>query len=325
MLRRNKNQLGAVTLVAVVLTAVLGWGGVAHADTFTPGNSNPTVSTPTLPATVQPDAGASDAEYSYGITVGDADTLNDVDTVTVCLYLTTGGDSTCATPDPATDVKLTWTQSTNSFSIADGSANPYWALATVTPSSAPADLTAVSGAFAFRFTVSEAMRQGGWTAKVTATDGNGGTDATNSVATTTVSHYSAVTTRVQQSFGTIASGGNAVATASPTVTSNGTTVFKLSAGNFVAGTYSYTLKTDGLLSAGPAAGQVTFDCNIGSTFAEASAARVASTSTQVGTTQTSTGTAEGGAALSNTCRLAQGGQRPVSSYAATVVNSIAAG
>ncbi len=325
MHRRKKNPLGAVALVAVVFTAVLGWGGVAQADTFTPENSDPTVSAPSLPASIQPDAGASDTEHAYSVTVGDADSLNDLDTVTVCLYLTTGGDNTCATPDPATDVKLTWTQSTNSFTIDDGSSNSYWALATGAASSAPADLTAVSGAFAFRFTVSEAMRQGGWTATVTATDGNGGIDATDSTSTTTVSHYSAVTTRVQQSFGTIASGGNAVATASPTVTSNGTTVFKLSAGAFTAGTYSYSLKTTGLTSAGPSAGEVAFDCIIGSTFTEASATRVASTSTQVSDTQTSTGTAEGGAAVSNTCRLWQGGQRPVSSYAATVVNSVVAG
>lgn len=291
----------------------------ARADTFTPQNSNPTVSTPSLSASISPDAGQSASQYTYSVTVGDADTLNDLDTVTLCLYHTTAGDATCATPDPATDVKLVWTQSTNAFTIDDGSVNTYWALGTSPAPSAPT-LTGVSGIFSFTFFVSEAMRKGGWTAKVTAADGNAGsTDAVDSTPTTTVNGYAAITTRVSQSFGTIASGGSATATASPTVTSNGQTTFSLTAGNFSNGSYSFSLKT---ATGAPGAGEVAFDCNIG-VFDALAAVRIGSTATAVSTAQTASGTAEGGAAVSNGCRLMHGGQRPIAEYAFTVVNSIA--
>lgn len=319
--RQSAAVIAIMALMGLTLSAV----GVASAEQFAPANTAPTVATPTLSASIQPDAGASGTVYSFGITVGDADTLNDLSTVTVCLYLTTGGDSTCATPDPTTDVKLVWTQSTNAFTIDDGSVNSYWALGTGADVSASPTLTGTSGTFTYKFTVSEATREGGWTAAVTADDGVA--TASNSAATTTVNHYSAITTRVSQDFGTLGSGlvNGVVKTASPTVTANGQTTYSMTAGNFTDGTYTFTLKTTGLTSEAPAAGEVTFDCQVASTFTEASAVRVGSTSTQLSANQTSTGTAEGGTAVDNSCRLAHGGQRPVSTYTATVVNAVGNG
>lgn len=319
-------RLGVVASMVALLGLTVSAVGVASADEFAPTNSAPTVSTPTLSAPIQPDAGASDTVYSYSIVVGDADTLNDLSTVTVCLYLTTGGDSTCATPDPTTDVKLTWTQSSGAFAIDDGSVNDYWALGSGADVSSSPTLTDTSGTFTYKFTVSEATREGGWTAAVTATDTSAAA-ASDSTATTTVNHYSAITTRVSQDFGTLGTGLNngVERTASPTVTANGQTTYSMTAGSFTDGTYTFTLKTDGLTSEAPAAGEVTFDCEVASTFTEGSAARVGSTSTQLSADQTATGTPEGGSAVDNSCRLAHGGQRPVSTYSFDVVNAVGNG
>lgn len=319
-------RLGVVASLLALMGLTLSAVGVASADEFTTANSAPTVSSPSLSASIQPDAGASDTVYSYSVTVGDADTLNDLSTVTVCLYRTTGGDSTCATPDPTTTVKLTWTQSTDAFTIDDGSVNDYWALGSGADASTSPTLTGTSGTFTYKFTVSEATREGGWTAAVTATDTSAAA-ASDSTATTTVNHYSAITTRVSQDFGTLsaslASGGTS--TASPTMTANGQTTYSMTAGDFTDGTYTFTLKTTGLTSEGPAAGEVTFDCEVASTFTESSAVRVGSTSTQLSADETTTGTPEGGSAVDNSCRLAHGGQRPVSTYTFTVVNAVGNG
>ena len=317
--RRSAVTLSMMALMGLTISAT----GAAHADEFSTANTAPTVTTPALSTPMQPDTGASDAVYSYAVVVGDAESLNDLSTVTVCLYLTTGGDSTCATPDPTTDVSMTWTQTTNAFTMASGT-SAYWALGAEGNVSVSPTLTNTSGTFTFNFMVSEAMREGEWTAAVTATDVSAatGSDAT---ATTTVNHYSAITTRVAQDFGTVAAGAaGAISTATPTVISNGRTTYSATASNFTDGTYAFTLKTDGATSVAPAAGEVTFDCEVASTFTEANAVRVGS-STLLSGDQTPTGAPEDGSDITNTCRLAHGGERPVSTYAATVVNAIGNG
>lgn len=332
---RTSRWVAAAVISATALSVV--GVGPARAEQFAPANTAPTVSSPafTMPGTLtafEPDAGASDEVYAYGVTVGDADTLNDLNTVVVCLYhslhedgVTAGeGDNTCTTINAKNTVKLTWTRSTNAFAIDDNSANPYWALgAGADASSAPADLTLTSGSLSFKFTVSEAMREGTWTAKVTATDVSAAT-AVNSAVTKAVSAYSSIIARTQKNFGAaLAANTGSEATDSPTVISNGKTTVSLTSGNFVNGAYSFALKTDGATSVAPAAGQVTFDCMTGATFTEASATRVAASATSLGASSgTSTGTAEGGSAVSNTCRLKHGGQRPVGTYSFTVVNTV---
>ena len=313
-----RRRLGAAAAVAGA--AVLSVAGIASGDEFDPGNSAPSVSSPSLSAAIVPDSGASNSQYSYAVTVGDADTLEDLSTVSVCLYRTSGGDATCATPDPATDVALTWTRATGVFAVDDGGANDYWANGTAPAPSAPT-LSATSGTFTFTFTVSEAMREGGWTATVTATDASAAS-ATDATATTAVAWYGAITARVSQEFGTVAAGATgATGTSTPTVTANGTSTFGLSAGAFGSGGSSFSLAS-GLPTDVPAAGEVALDCTMGATFVEGSATRVGATETIAGTSQTPTGTPEGGSALASTCRLSHGGGRPIGTYTGTVVNTV---
>lgn len=319
-----RSRLAAVSLVTLLsLVYVLAAQFTAGADSVTLANSAPTVSTPSVSASIQPDAGASDTEYSYSVTVGDADTLNDLSTVTVCLYHSTAGDNTCASPDPATDVKLVWTQSTNAFTVDDGTGT-FWANGTTAAPSSPT-LTGTSGTFTFTFVVSEVTREGSWVAKVTADDG--AATATDNTPTSAVGHYAAITTRTQQSFGTLAADTAATVTDSPTVTSNGTTAYSMTSGDFTDGTYSFTLKTTGAPSTDidRLAGELSYDCNQGATFDGASATRVGSTATQIGATITASGTVEGGATTANTCRLLHGGGEPISTYSFTVVNAVSNG
>lgn len=319
----TRSRSVAAALVAVLsLVYVAAAPLTADAEQVTPANTAPTVSAPALSANIQPDAGASNAEYSYSVTVGDVDTLNDLSTVTLCLYIT-GGDSTCATPDPATDVKLTWTQSTNAFTVDDGTGT-FWANGTTTPPSSPT-LTGTSGTFTFTFVVSEVTREGTWNATLIADDG--AATATDSTLTTAVAHYAAITSRTQKSFGTLAANAAGTVTDSPTVTSNGTTAYSMTSGNFTDGTYSFTLKTTGAPSSDltRVAGEISYDCNQGATFDGASATRIGSTATQVGATITATGTVEGGTTVANSCRLLHGGGKPISTYSFTVVNAVANG
>jgi hypothetical protein len=136
-----------------------------------------------------------------------------------------------------------------------------------------------------------------------------------------VNAYSAITIRDPQDFGTLAAGAPSERTDSPTVTSNGATTLSLTAGDFANGVYSYTLKTDDATSVAPAAGEVTYDCNRAGAFVEGTATRVGSGVTSLGEA-TASGTAEGGAAVSNSCRIMHGGGRPTGTYAFVVVNTI---
>lgn len=323
--------IGSVVAAAAVTALVT---GPVAADEFTPENNAPELTDPAFSypggqVQIEPDGGASDEVYGYSVTVTDADSLEDLEDVQICLYhslaadgVTPGaGDPTCATTDPRHTVLLTWDRATDTFSI-DAGGSTFWALATgADESTSPADLTVPSGVLTFNFTVSEAAREGTWTANGTATDRSSAT-GTNDEATATVAPYSSITTRVQQDFGILAAGAPATATASPTVVSNGTTELSLTAGDFTSGTHSFTLETGGDTSDAPTSGRVTFDCVTGDTFDEGDATRVGTAPTAIGTT-TVDGTAEGGAAVDNTCRLIHGGGRPVDTYEFTVVNTIA--
>jgi hypothetical protein len=322
----------AVAAAAASIVAVV-TAGPARADQFTPQNNAPTIASPAfgLPTgytSFQPDANESTDYYTYTVTVGDVESLRDLTTVVVCLHhslhengVTAGeGDGSCTTTNPQHTVRLTWTRSTNAFSISAGTST-YWRLGTGPKISlAPADLTATTGVFLFRFKVSEAMREGTWTATVTATDTSAAT-ATNSTATATVAAYSSITTRVSQGFGTLAPNTASTATHGPTVRANGATTLSLTGGDFTNGAYTFGLKATGPTSEGPGSGQVTFDCTTGTTFTEPSATRIGTTATTLGTAS-ATGTTEAGITASNTCRLEHGGSRPTSTYSFTVVNVV---
>jgi hypothetical protein len=334
----NRLSTGRVLAAFAVTVTGLTLVGAApvSADEVTPSNTPPTVSSPvfTLPgeqSAFEPDSGASDEIYAYSVTIGDAETLNDLTAVKVCLYHSLqengsdvgDGDDTCASVDPANTVELTWTRSTDAFTQSVG-ASSFWALDSGTPSSRTGQLTDTTASLNFRFTVSEAMREGTWTAKVTATDRSLAT-AVDSTQTKAVTAYSAITTRAPQAFGTLDPGEAGTATASPTVISNGATTLSMTAadfaGDFVDEDFSFTLKTDGATSVAPAAGQLTYDCEQAASFTEGSATRVGLTATDIGTA-TASGTAENGSTVDNTCRIKHGGGSPVAAYSVTVLNTI---
>ncbi|HWM18932.1 MAG TPA: hypothetical protein VNO51_04550 [Ilumatobacteraceae bacterium] len=328
----TRRALAALALTAVGVSALS--ATPASADELLTANTAPTVAgtsfTMPVPQTAfEPDSDESDEVYAYNVTVGDAESLNDLQTVTVCLYqslkedATAGeGDNTCTAINPANTVRLTWSQATDAFTIGAG-ASTFWALDTVAPSTRSGALVDTTAAFVFRFTVSEAMREGTWTAKVTATDITAATDV-NATVTALVNAYSAITVRDPQDFGTLAAGApGAERTDSPIVTSNGATTLSLTAGDFVNGVYSYTLKTDDATSVAPDAGEVTYDCNRAGAFVEGTATRVGSGVTLIGVAgATASGTVEGGVAVSNSCRIMHGGGRPTGTYAFVVVNTI---
>jgi len=334
----STKRFGVRALVAgAAVAATIGTAFVAGpvgADEFTPQNNPPTLTDPafTMPGgqtEFEPDGGASDEVYAYSVTVTDADSLNDVEKVEICLHhslnedgVSAGdGDAACGTTDPRHSVLFTWDRATDTFTL-DAGGSTLWALGTgADVSTSPGDLEATSGVLTFRFTVSEAMREGTWTAAGTATDMSSATGM-NDEATATVAPYSSITTRVQQDFGIVAANVGVTATDAPTVVSNGTTELSLTAGDFTSGTYTFALESAGATSTGPGAGKVTFDCVTGNAFDEAGATRVGSSATSLGTA-TATGTAEGGAAVENTCRLTHGGGRPVDTYGFVVVNTIA--
>jgi hypothetical protein len=330
MLTSTGRVLAALALTAVGVSVLS--ASPASADVLLTANTTPTVGSTsfTMPGTAafEPDSDASDEVYAYNVTVGDAESLNDLQTVTVCLYQSLKedasageGNDTCAAINPANTVLLTWTQATDAFTIGAG-ASTFWALDTVIPSTRSGALVDTTAAFVFRFTVSEAMREGTWTAKVTATDITAATDQ-DATVTAVVNAYSAITVRDPQNFGLLAAGVGAERTDSPIVTSNGATTLSLTAGDFVNGVYSYTLKTDDITSVGPAAGEVTYDCNRAGAFDESTATRVGSGVTLIGVAgATASGTVEGGVAVSNSCRIMHGGGRPTGTYAFVVVNTI---
>lgn len=327
--------VAAGVLAAVSITTALLVAPVS-ADDFEPANHAPTVSSPAWSwplgqSAFEPDGGSSDEVYAYSVTVGDEDSLADLDRVTLCLHHSLhedgtsagDGDPTCTAADPRHTVRLTWTRSTGVVEL-DAGVSAHWSLGTGADASVPpADLDAVSGQLLFRFRVSEVMRRGTWTASVTALDTSAasGTDAS---VTGDVTAYASITTRTPQTFGTVDAGTAATVTDTPTVTSNGATWLSLTAGDFASSSGSFELEASGATSDRPAAGEVTYDCNPDGSFTEGTAVRIGHTATPLGSA-TPTGTVEGGTTVVNTCRLIHGGGRPIDTYSFSVVNGVTSG
>lgn len=74
---------GVLALVAGGMTVIA--VGPAQADTFSPGNTAPTVGTVTLGRSITPAADGS-AVQNVNVTVGDVDSLLDLNTVRLCMY-----------------------------------------------------------------------------------------------------------------------------------------------------------------------------------------------------------------------------------------------
>lgn len=322
--RHSRAVFGAFASAALVGGVMVGMAAPASADDYTPGNSTPTVNITAVPATMQPAAEGGSATYTVEADVGDADTLLDLNTVTLCLYRTGVGDDTCATTDPQNTAKLVWTRATDTFAMTSG-ASTFWANdASVSNYVA----TAVSMSMDFKFKISEATLQGGWTAKVIAADGTATPEDTDAGITT--NYYGNVdTNRATQSFGTIASGGSALKEniSDGTLQVNGSTDIFYAVANFTDGTTTATnmqaTSTD--VAVPPTATKFAYDCKDAVTFGESGAFRVAGTATEIDSGVLSGGTAEGGStATVASCRLSSGGQLPVASYSAAVTVTVAA-
>ncbi|MDZ7577108.1 MAG: hypothetical protein U0904_02880 [Candidatus Nanopelagicales bacterium] len=317
--RRTWVGLTSVALIASVLTAVAVTPG--QADEFGQGNTAPVVSALTAGFAMQPAANGTSDTYQINAEITDANTLLDLDTVTLCLYHTTQGTSTCSSTAARNTMKIVWTQATNAFALTSG-ASTYWADQTSVSNYVATNTAMVMN---FKFKVSEAALQGAWTATVTALDTSAGEDsATN--ADYSVAYYGAVdTNRVSQDYGTLAKDASATAQniSHGTLQANGASDIYYAVADLTDGTTTMT-NAGGLVTAAPAVTEFALDCLGGSaTYDNTGAVRIGAGATEVHSNILTGGVVEGG---NNTnvasCRLTSGGQVPAGPYAGAVTVTV---
>lgn len=214
----------------------------AQADSFTASdNSDPTAQITNAAFDIQPSHETNtDETENIQVTVADADTVSDIQQVTLCFYSLQYGDSDCHVDklDPRNTVLMTWNNSASNpdyFTISATSSDngipagnaSFWKLAAgagnggdgVSSRTGQSDFsdsgygdgTATSMAMAFRFHVSEVAAQGEWGAKVVALDSGGGTGS-NDVDGYTVKWYGEVAAqRPDNDYGKLSSGGSKIA------------------------------------------------------------------------------------------------------------------
>lgn len=193
--KRKLNRSGAVLATGALLGAslVAGVTGTASAEEFDPANAAPTVSIDTSTLTMSPDSGVGDNIYTIAATVGDANSLLDLNTVTLCLYKVgapNAGDASCATQDPQSTAKITWTRSIDEFDVdaSSGTESSNWELGTggdAEPSTNNASYSysaysasGTSMTMQYRFRVSDVATEGtDWAVRVVAADGDTTTTA----------------------------------------------------------------------------------------------------------------------------------------------------
>lgn len=277
------------------------------------------------PLTVTPGAHGSPVQTVL-VDVGDADGIGSLRAVVLCMYEVEGGDGSCGKPDTTNTMKLTWTQSSNSFALLPDQQTT-WSLANSTSTYNTADTADTGITISFRFHVGAVSRSGEWAVAVQAIDQQGG--ASNIVSQrATVNYYASTSGRSAQNFtgrGSIGSGGTAYAVnvSDGTIIANAssTVTIKLE-GPFVSADGSVQA---GLMAGGPATpvrpGFVALDCNAGPTFVIARAVRL---STQEQELQGEVGpTGEAGVSENvNSCRLTSGGQLPGVTYVTSVTIGI---
>lgn len=328
--KRKLNRSGAVLATGALLAAGLvgAFAGPAGADTLEQSNEPPVVSAlnATGSATMQPDSDSSEGTYSVTATVSDANTVQDLTTVSLCMYLD-GASDTCASPDGTTQALLTWTQATDTFAMNDG-AGAYWVDATSTENySAGND----DMGFTFNFKVSEAARAGNWNAKVIAVDDAAASDSEVDTSNTMAYYANVDTNRAAQDYGSLAAGGtsNKLDISSGTIQANGSTDVFYAAGSFNNPVESVNLTNyqaiNSSVAVTPAEGSYALDCQSGATFTQGSSTRVATVATEITSAAFTTGTAEGGASDSTaSCRLTNGGGVPTGTYTGTVQVTVGA-
>lgn len=303
-------------------------GLLAHpvaADTFLPGNLAPTIGAVVASANAAPAQGGSTA-ITVAVPVTDLNSLDDLNTVVVCAYHSTAGDATCATPNPAHTVKMTYTVagnvSTSAFSISSGGSTS-WALS---GSTALSSGSATLGTATFGFKVGEVAREGTWRYKVTVADQSGAGESQDlGLSNTAVAWYGEFTSAGIKEFGTITQGSFADMTKAHTVQANGgskinySTTATWASANPGAGTLA--LDVDGT----PGSRAFSYACNGGNavnavthTYITTSAGAPAGLTSIKGT-----GTAEGGEATDDACRVYLGTAAPSALVTGTVTMAIA--
>lgn len=321
---RTRRVTASLTGAGLVATGFVGLlAQPVAADTFLPGNLAPTIGAVVASANAAPAEGGS-APITVAVSVVDLNSLNDLSTIVVCAYFT-GGDSTCATPNPANNVRMTYTVagnvSSSSFAIAGGTSST-WSL---DGSTALSSGLATLGTATFRFKVGEVAREGNWRYNVTVTDRTGATANQDSVlSTTAVAWYGEFTSAGIKAFGTIALGGSADVTKAHTVQANGGSKINYSTTSTWAtanpGTPTLTLDTDGL----PGDQAFSYACSSGTTVSLTPTYITTSASAPTGLTSIKgTGTAEGGEATDDACRVYLGTAAPSALVTGEVTMAIA--
>ena len=339
--------LAAAALLAGSATVLV--VGSAGADTFTSQTAAPTVTT-LVSNDLDTMFPASGVTESVGATVGDADTLLDLDNVVLCLYHDSVGSpdaasaGTCAQPDGITAVTITWTQSGNSFVLDDGTATT-WALGTDDRyAGGGTDYRSVSNylsggtsqAMTFFFRVGTAAREGNWVARVKATDDSAATGSDADSTSNAMAYRGAVSvSRQTQDYGTIDTGatGSAVNFSSGTFVANDDSDIKYGVSTFSrvtagggaslsnwndSGNGGATAVTDA-----PGSGFFALDCRQSATYDNSSAVRIGGAATTVHSDVLGNGTTESGAQPPNaSCRLSNGGtgatNQPSGQYSGTI-------
>ncbi|MFN8126397.1 MAG: hypothetical protein U0R64_07815 [Candidatus Nanopelagicales bacterium] len=252
MFHHHSPRLAAGAGVAALLAASLGVVGVtsAQADDVNPSNATPTVAIDTDTLSMAPDNGVGDNIYTVAVTVGDANSLEDLNTVTLCLYSTADGDATCTNQDARNTALITWTRSGDTFDIdaTSGTEASNWELGTGGDSEASTNnasysysgyvATDVSMQILYRFRVSDATRQGAWSVRAVANDGDA-TQTANDTTGYSASWYGRVATqRAGYNWGDVASGSSATADnlSAGTVVANGGSDIQMATTSFFNGT-----------------------------------------------------------------------------------------
>ncbi len=321
--RRLMAVLASGALVGGVLVGAV--ATPASADDYTQTNSAPVISSMVAGLTMQPDQDASSATYTVSATITDANTLLDLDTVKLCMSLTSAADQSCASPNGTTATLITWTRVGDTWAINDGR-GAFWTLAAPVSDYVATDTAAQ---MQFKFNISEAARQGAWTARIIADDGEA-TDTEDNTSNS-VNYYGEVdTNRTGQSYGSIATNASANANdvSHGTIQANGATDIFYAAANFTNGgvTVPNNYSTSAVVTDPPVSTKYALDCNEGDgVFVPSGAFRINTDPTEIDSNKLTTGTAEGGSsALTASCRLSNGGGVPSLNYSGAVTVTVGA-
>lgn len=326
-----KNLPKRVAAFAAALIGVVGFAPSTVADTFTPENDPPTVTLVSYPTSMQPANPRSTIDYTVSATIGSQGTLSNLSSVTMCFFEAGFGTQDCtnAGSEPKYEFKMTWTQSSNSFSVT-GSNN----YRNSGSSTSYGDGTGLSMDIDFTFKISNAMIAGNsWNVYIEAIDdqGNDSADPAFSIwndplgTGITVEYFGAVTTsRSSQSFGQIGYLGSStiddISTGS--LLANGLSTVSLTATDFTNG-----LNTIDLSASSPMSGEVQMLCNSGSTFDDGIAYSIGNSAVGIDNFLFSSGTGEtADTSHKHSCDLTFGGGAPAANiqYSNTVTVSIGA-